>query len=103
MLPPRREDSRRTLTLAAYFSQAFLVPYTLVLLVIGIPLFLLELYVGQNLQIAATYAWPKYHPAFGGLGISGTLATFFVALYYNVIVAWGACEPHTASLSLFHL
>lgn len=69
---------------------AFLVPYTLVLLIIGIPLFMLELYVGQKHQVAATHAWPAIHPAFGGLGIAGTLATFFVALYYNVIVAWGA-------------
>ena len=68
--------------------QAFLVPYTIVLIVIGMPLFLLELYVGQKCQLAATKAWPKFSPAFSGLGIAGTLATFFVALYYNVIVAW---------------
>ena len=73
-----------------YGGGAFLVPYTLVLIIIGIPLFLLELYVGQKHQVAATYAWPRLHPAFGGLGYAGTLATFFVALYYNVIVAWGA-------------
>jgi len=59
-----------------YGGGAFLVPYTLVLLIIGIPLFFLELYVGQKMQVAATYAWPAYHPAFGGIGIAGTLATF---------------------------
>ena len=67
---------------------AFLVPYTLVLLVIGMPLFCLELYVGQKHQVAATKAWAAFHPALGGIGAAGTAATFFVALYYNVIVAW---------------
>lgn len=67
---------------------AFLVPYTLVLLVIGMPLFAMELFVGQKLQIAASQAWANIHPALGGIGIAGTMATFFVALYYNVIVAW---------------
>ena len=71
-----------------YGGGAFLVPYTLVLLIIGMPLFFLELYVGQKRQVAATEAWPQYHKAFGGIGVAGTLATFFVALYYNVIVAW---------------
>ena len=67
---------------------AFLVPYTLVLLVIGMPLFCLDLYVGQKCQVAATYAWREFHPALGGIGYAGTLATFIVALYYNTIVAW---------------
>ena len=67
---------------------AFLVPYALVLLVIGMPLFCLELYVGQKHQVAATMAWAAFHPALGGIGAAGTAATFFVALYYNVIVAW---------------
>lgn len=67
---------------------AFLVPYTLVLLGIGMPLFAMELYVGQKMQIAASQAWASIHPALGGIGVAGTMATFFVALYYNVIVAW---------------
>jgi SNF family Na+-dependent transporter len=67
---------------------AFLVPYTLVLLFIGIPLFLLELGVGQKAQIGATHAWANMHPALAGIGYAGTSATFMVALYYNVIVAW---------------
>jgi len=73
-----------------YGGGAFLVPYTLVLLIIGVPLFLLELYVGQKHQVSAAHAWAQIHPAFGGLGLAGVVATFFVALYYNVIVAWGA-------------
>lgn len=65
-------------------------PYTIVLFVIGMPLFLIELYVGQKHQVSAAHAWGNFHPAFGGVGLAGTMATFFVALYYNVIVGWGA-------------
>ena len=67
---------------------AFLVPYTIVLLLIGMPLFALELFVGQKFQVGPLHAWQRIHPALGGLGWTSCLATFFVALYYNVIVAW---------------
>ena len=67
---------------------AFLLPYTIVLLLIGLPLFLLELCVGQRHQISAVPLWHRIHPALGGIGVAGTLANFFVALYYNAIVAW---------------
>ena len=67
---------------------AFLVPYTLVLMIIGIPLFLLELGIGQKFQKGMTQLWMGIHPALGGLGLAGVGATFLVALYYNVIVAW---------------
>lgn len=68
---------------------AFLVPYALTLFFIAIPVFLLELAVGQKSQLGATELWKSVHPALGGLGIAGVLATFVVSLYYNVIVAWG--------------
>lgn len=71
-----------------YGGGAFLVPYTLVLLFIGIPLFLLELGVGQKFQKGATHAWAEIHPALTGVGYSGVTATFLVALYYNILVAW---------------
>ena len=67
---------------------AFLVPYSIVLVVIGMPLFLLELGVGQKFQVGPLQVWRKIHPSLAGIGLSGALVTFFVALYYNVIVAW---------------
>ena len=67
---------------------AFLVPYSIVLVVIGMPLFLLELGVGQKFQVGPLQVWRKIHPSLAGIGLTGALVTFFVALYYNVIVAW---------------
>ena len=72
----------------AHGGGAFLVPYAIVLFTIGIPLFMLELGVGQRAQVGATHAWAAFHPALGGIGKAGVTATFLVALYYNVIVAW---------------
>ena len=67
---------------------AFLVPYSIVLVVIGMPLFLLELGVGQKFQVGPLQVWQRIHPALAGIGLTAALVTFFVALYYNVIVAW---------------
>lgn len=67
---------------------AFLLPYTLCLFLMGMPIFLLELALGQKSQLGARELWASVHPAFGGLGIAAVLVTFSVALYYNVIVAW---------------
>lgn len=32
--------------------------------------------------------WNTIHPWLGGIGISSCIVTFFVALYYNVIITW---------------
>ena len=71
-----------------YGGGAFLVPYTIVLIVVGMPLFCLELGVGQKYQLGPLQLWGQIHPMLGGLGWASTAVTFFVALYYNVIVAW---------------
>ena len=71
-----------------YGGGAFLLPYTIVLFTLGMPIFCMELGIGQKYQIGATHAWTKIHPAFSGIGLAGVMATFFVALYYNVIVGW---------------
>ena len=71
-----------------YGGGAFLVPYTLTLLIIGIPIFLMELAMGQKMQLGSAQLWKQVHPALGGLGVAGVVATFIVGLYYNVIVAW---------------
>lgn len=67
---------------------AFLIPFFIMLLLEGIPLFLLELALGQKLRQGSLGAWIIIHPWLGGLGIASTLVSFFVGLYYNVIITW---------------
>lgn len=54
----------------------------------GIPLFLIELGIGQRMRLGALGVWNQIHPWLGGIGISSCIVTLFVALYYNVIITW---------------
>ncbi|XP_038059793.1 sodium-dependent dopamine transporter-like isoform X1 [Patiria miniata] len=67
---------------------AFLIPYTIMLLICGIPLFYLELALGQYNQTGAITVWDKVCPIFKGVGWCVVLIAFFVDFYYNVIISW---------------
>ncbi|XP_032792559.2 sodium- and chloride-dependent transporter XTRP3 [Daphnia magna] len=67
---------------------AFLIPFFVMLLLEGIPLFLVELALGQKLRQGSLGVWNIIHPWLGGLGIASTLVAFLVGLYYNVIITW---------------
>lgn len=54
----------------------------------GIPLFLIELGIGQRMRLGSLGVWNTIHPWLGGIGISSCIVTLFVALYYNVIITW---------------
>ncbi|XP_021941759.1 sodium-dependent dopamine transporter [Zootermopsis nevadensis] len=61
---------------------AFLVPYCVMLVVGGIPLFYMELALGQFNRKGAITCWGRLVPLFKGL------LAFYVDFYYNVIIAW---------------
>ncbi|XP_076325123.1 sodium-dependent neutral amino acid transporter B(0)AT1-like [Tachypleus tridentatus] len=67
---------------------AFLIPYFIMLAVEGIPLFFLELAVGQRLRKGAIGAWNQVSSYMGGIGITSAVVSFNVALYYNTIIGW---------------
>nr|XP_023024382.1 sodium-dependent neutral amino acid transporter B(0)AT3 [Leptinotarsa decemlineata] len=67
---------------------AFLIPFAVMLVLEGIPLFLIELGIGQKMRLGSLGVWNTIHPWLGGIGISSCIVTFFVALYYNVIITW---------------
>ncbi|KPP78243.1 sodium-dependent neutral amino acid transporter B(0)AT2-like [Scleropages formosus] len=67
---------------------AYLVPYLILLLLIGIPLFFLELAVGQHIRRGSIGVWNYISPRLGGVGFASCMVCFFVALYYNVIISW---------------
>uniref|UniRef100_A0A8C5QJD7 Transporter n=1 Tax=Leptobrachium leishanense TaxID=445787 RepID=A0A8C5QJD7_9ANUR len=67
---------------------AYLVPYLILLLVIGIPLFFLELSVGQRIRRGSIGVWNYISPRMGGIGFASCIVCLFVALYYNVIIGW---------------
>jgi SNF family Na+-dependent transporter len=45
---------------------AFLIPYLLCLILAGVPVFLMEMSIGQVMQTNAVKAWRRICPLFGG-------------------------------------
>ncbi|KAJ8402498.1 hypothetical protein AAFF_G00365810 [Aldrovandia affinis] len=67
---------------------AFLLLYVLLLVVVGVPLFFLELAAGQCIRQGSIGVWKHISPKLVGIGYSSCVVCFFVALYYNAIIAW---------------
>ncbi|XP_055937193.1 sodium-dependent dopamine transporter-like [Argiope bruennichi] len=67
---------------------AFLIPYVIMLAVGGIPLFYMELALGQYNRKGAITCWGRIVPLFKGIGYAVVLIAFYVDFYYNVIIAW---------------
>lgn len=70
-----------------YGGGAYLVAYTLILVVIGLPLFLMELAFGQYANEGPITIW-RISPAFEGIGYTMCLISAMVAVYYNMINTW---------------
>uniref|UniRef100_A0A7M4E4S6 Transporter n=1 Tax=Crocodylus porosus TaxID=8502 RepID=A0A7M4E4S6_CROPO len=66
---------------------AFLIPYILFLIIAGMPLFYMELALGQYNREGAATVW-KICPLFKGVGYAVILIALYVGFYYNVIIAW---------------
>uniref|UniRef100_A0A665WPY1 Transporter n=1 Tax=Echeneis naucrates TaxID=173247 RepID=A0A665WPY1_ECHNA len=65
----------------------FLIPYFIMLFVTGVPLFLMELSLGQYGAAGPITVW-KCCPLLKGIGIGMLCVSTLVCLYYNVIIAW---------------
>ncbi|TDH12220.1 hypothetical protein EPR50_G00069740 [Perca flavescens] len=66
----------------------FLIPYFIMLILEGIPLFYLELAVGQKMRLGSIGAWTAISPYLGGVGLASVVTSLYLCLYYNVINAW---------------
>uniref|UniRef100_A0A8B9VDL6 Transporter n=1 Tax=Anas zonorhyncha TaxID=75864 RepID=A0A8B9VDL6_9AVES len=65
----------------------FLIPYFILLFLTGLPLFLMELSLGQYGAAGPITVW-KCCPILRGVGVGMLLVSSLVSLYYNVIIAW---------------
>ncbi|XP_051999665.1 sodium- and chloride-dependent transporter XTRP3-like [Xyrauchen texanus] len=66
----------------------FMIPYLVMLILEGIPLFCMELAIGQKMRLGSIGAWTAISPYLGGLGIASVVTSMYLCLYYNVINAW---------------
>lgn len=68
---------------------AFLIPYCFALFVMGIPLLLMELSIGQIMRKGPMMAMKLMNRHAGGIGLAASLfGSFFICSYYTVLLAW---------------
>ena len=53
----------------------FLIPYTIMLILEGIPLFYLEIAIGQRKGLGSVMVWNNIHPYLGGVGIASMMVS----------------------------
>ncbi|XP_062819891.1 sodium- and chloride-dependent neutral and basic amino acid transporter B(0+) isoform X2 [Anolis carolinensis] len=89
---------------------AFLIPYTIMLALAGLPLFFLECSLGQFASLGPVSIW-RILPLLQGVGVTMVVISTFVTIYYNVIIGyslyylfasfqsvlpWADCDPDWA-------
>ncbi|KAM4726222.1 LOW QUALITY PROTEIN: sodium-dependent dopamine transporter [Anableps anableps] len=67
---------------------AFLVPYLLMLVVLGIPLLYMELTVGQYTRRGPVHALATVCPLLKGVGMASVAISFIMCTYYNIVITW---------------
>lgn len=65
----------------------FFIPYVIMLVLVGIPIFFLELSLGQFTSNGPLTCWGMA-PIFKGIGFAMVAVSALVAIYYNIIIAW---------------
>jgi NSS family neurotransmitter:Na+ symporter len=74
--------------LYSYGGGAFLIPYIIALILVGIPVMILEFSIGHYTQRAAPDAFKRGHSRFELVGWWGILLAFVIVTYYPVILAY---------------
>lgn len=71
-----------------YGGGSFLIPYIIMLVLLGIPLFCLETSLGQLTKKGAPGAFAAMHSAFRGIGFAAMVLDLICSFYYNSIIMW---------------
>ncbi len=71
-----------------YGGGAFLIPYVIMLVVLGIPLLIMEFAIGQKMQLGAIGSFKNITHKLSGIGLGAVLCGFVVVSYYAVVMAW---------------
>ncbi len=73
---------------AKYGGGAFLIPYLVMLFLIGVPLLILEFAIGQRMQVGPVGSFSKIKQRLSSIGFGAVLSGFVVVSYYAVVMAW---------------
>ncbi|KAM7344241.1 glycine transporter [Cochliomyia hominivorax] len=67
---------------------AFLIPFSIMLCIAGLPLMFMELSFGQYAALGPVAIYQRFCPLLCGLGTGMIIVSAIVMLYYNLIIAW---------------
>uniref|UniRef100_A0A8D1GZA8 Transporter n=1 Tax=Sus scrofa TaxID=9823 RepID=A0A8D1GZA8_PIG len=67
---------------------AFFIPYFIFFFTCGIPVFFLEVALGQYTSQGSVTAWQKICPLLQGIGVASVVIEAYLNVYYIVILAW---------------
>lgn len=81
---------------------AFLIPYAIMLVFVGIPLFYMELALGQFCSSGPLTCW-QFAPIFKGIGFGQLVINSLVSIYYNMIIGWSLFYLFASFANITHL
>jgi len=67
---------------------AFFIPYLMALFLIGLPILILEISLGQYYQTSVVGVYGSMHKKLRGIGVSSVLLSFVLVTYYSALLAW---------------
>nr|KAF6273800.1 hypothetical protein mPipKuh1_016160 [Pipistrellus kuhlii] len=67
---------------------SFIIIYMFMLALVGVPLLVMEIALGQRLHQGSIGVWKNMTPWCSGVGYSSFMVCFVVGLYYSVLMAW---------------
>lgn len=75
------------MTFLIFFLAAFLIPYLLMVILAGIPLFYMEILIGQFSSTGCTGMF-RMTPLLKGTGIAQVVVNAYCVCYYSVIISY---------------
>jgi len=67
---------------------AFLIPYAIMLFIEGLPIFYLELSIGQRIRQGPIRLWKQVSPWAIGVGYAMCVASLLSGIFYIVVISW---------------
>lgn len=71
-----------------YGGGAFFIPYIMALLIVGIPVLILEISLGQAHQVGNVGVFGSFHPRIRGVGCASAACAFMLVVYYSILLSW---------------
>ncbi|XP_069767428.1 sodium- and chloride-dependent transporter XTRP3A-like isoform X2 [Narcine bancroftii] len=85
---PNFQLTQHVIDMMKCLISGFLIPYVIMFIVEGLPLFYMELSLGQLMRKGSIGAWKTVSPYLIGVGAGSLVVSLLVSIYYNAINSW---------------